>query len=187
MTAKNMKVLAVVAGAAWLIVAGYGAWTSFVDEGDSWKGTYTVFSLALVVAAATTLGLAAQATRGSTRSVLRRVGLGVGGLGVLSAIVAWAVLLWMTVLGLAFVIVAIASGPQVRRTVSMLAAGQLAGIAVLFALLTAEVGRLDDYGDHPAAGGIAIVMTAAVTIAALVALTKAPAPADREPVPAAAV
>jgi hypothetical protein len=184
MTTNNMKVLAVAAGAAWLIVAGYGAWTALVDEGDNWKPTYTVFSVALLVAAVATIGLAAQATRGSSRSVLRRVGLGVGGLGALSAIVAWAVPVWMTILGVALVIVAIASGPQVRRAVSLLAAGQLVGIAVLLALLTAEVGRVDEYGDHPAAGGIAMVVTAAMTIAALVALTRAPA--DRESAPAAA-
>ena len=184
MTTNNMKVLAVAAGVAWLIVAGYGAWTSIVDEGDSWQATYTVFSVALLVAAAATIGLAAQATRGSSRSVLRRVGLGVGGLGILSAIVAWAVPLWMTILGVAFVIVAIASGPQVRRAVTLLAAGQLVGIAVLLALLAAEVGRVDEYGDHPAAGGIAIVVTAAVTIAALVALTRVSS--DREPVSATA-
>jgi len=57
-----------------------------------------------------------------------------------------------------------------------LAAGQLIGMAALFAGIAAEVSEPDSYGDYPAAGGIALIVTAALTIVALVELTRTPAP-----------
>jgi hypothetical protein len=44
-------------------------------------------------------------------------------------------------------------------------------MAVLFAAIAAEVGRQDEWGDYPAAGGIAVVVVAAITIMALLGLT----------------
>jgi hypothetical protein len=54
----------------------------------------------------------------------------------------------------------------------MLAAGQLAGLASLAAGIAAEVGERDSYGDYPAAGGIALIVTAAVTILAIVDVSR---------------
>lgn len=91
-----------------------------------------------------------------------------GGLGcALAVVAAWALPAWMTLLGVGFAVVAAASDPSRRRALALLAAGQLAGIAVLIAAIKAEVGQPDDYGDYPAAGGIAVIVVAAVTIIAL--------------------
>jgi hypothetical protein len=42
----------------------------------------------------------------------------------------------------------------------------------LVAGIAAEVGSRDEYGDFPAAAGIALIVTAAVTVLALVDLTR---------------
>ena len=42
----------------------------------------------------------------------------------------------------------------------------------MFAGIVAEVGRQDEYGDYPAAGGIALAVTATLTIIALGELTR---------------
>jgi hypothetical protein len=102
-------------------------------------------------------------------------GLIVSGVGVVATLVAWALPLWMTLLGAGFAMVAVASAPSERRVVTLLAAGQLIGMAALFVAIAAEVGEPDSYGDYPAAGGIALIVTAVLTIAALVELTRTPA------------
>ena len=52
----------------------------------------------------------------------------------------------------------------------------IAVMAALFTGAAAEVGQPDDYGDYPAAGGIALIVTAVVTIGALMQLARNPAP-----------
>jgi hypothetical protein len=176
-----MRKFTLVAGLAWLIVAGYGLLELAAEDGDDWSVSYAVFSLALVVGVALTLVAAARSTRDSARPRLRAVGLGVAGLGGAAAIVgAWALPLWMTVLGVGFATITVACEPGERRAVGLLAAAQLVGLAVLFAGLIAEVGRRDEWGDHPMAGGIALIVTAALAIAGLVELTRD----DRTAVPA---
>jgi hypothetical protein len=49
--------------------------------------------------------------------------------------------------------------------VAALAAAQLLGLAALFIGITAEVGRVDEYGDYPAAFGIGLMVAAVATIA----------------------
>jgi hypothetical protein len=143
-----------------------------VDEGSDWELTYTFFSLALLVGAAASVRIAMLASRRSARPRLRMVGLAVSGLGGAAALVAWALPLWMTVLGVGFAMIAVASEPHQRRAVALLAAGQLTGLAVLFAGISAEVGRRDEWGDYPAAGGLALVVVAAITVYAVFGLAK---------------
>ena len=107
---------------------------------------------------------------------MRTAGLIVSGVGVAATIVAWALPLWMTLLGVGLAMVASASAPRERRTVALLAAGQLIGMAALVAGIVAEVGQPDEYGDYPAAGGIALIVTAVVTIGALIELARTSAP-----------
>lgn len=167
MTARAMRALTLFAGFAWLAIASYGIGSAMIDVGDDWELTYMLFSLALLVGAALVVTVVARLTRESSRPGLRMVGLIVCSLGVVSSIVAWALPLWMTLLGLGFAMLAIASGPRERRAVALLAAGQLVGLVVMFAGIAAEVGRQDEWGDYPAAGGIAVVVTAALTVIAL--------------------
>jgi len=168
-----MRTLTLVAGFAWLVVAGYGVRSATVDDDGDWGLTYLVFTLALLVGVALSVTVATLATRQSDRPRLRMVGLVVGSLGgVASLVAAWALPLWMTVLGVGFAMVAVASGPRQRRPLTLLAAGQLVGIAVLFAGIAAEVGRRDYWGDYPVAGGVAVAVVAATTIIALLGLTR---------------
>ena len=172
MSRSAVRTITLVAGAAWLVVAGSGIVDGLVDYGDSWAAPYTVFMLALVVGATLTIAAGAESTRESPRPRLRMAGLGVCALGALASVVgAWALPLWMTILGAGFALLAAAAGPAARRPLALLAAGQLAGIAVLIAGITAEVGRADEYGDYPLAGGIAVVVVAVTAIVALMTLT----------------
>jgi hypothetical protein len=56
--------------------------------------------------------------------------------------------------------------------VALLSAAPLLGMAVLFLGIAVEVGRQDEYGDHPVAFGIGALVTAAATVAALVELDR---------------
>jgi MFS family permease len=166
--------LAVIAGLAWLAVAGYGYQATSVESGDDWEGPYMLFTVTLLVGAVLAVVAAAWLSRQGGRRRLRTAGLIVSGVGVAATIVAWALPLWMTVLGIGFAMIAVASGPRERRAVAVLAAGQLVGLVALFIGIAAEVGDPDSYGDYPAAGGIALIVTAFLTIAAMVQLTRTP-------------
>ena len=171
MSRGAMRRMAGVAGAAWLVVAGAELVHGLVDYGDGWEVPYTVFVLALAVGATLTLAVGAEATRESARPRLRMAGLAVSALGAVAAFIgAWALPLWMTLLGGGFAVLAAAAGPAQRRPLALLAVGQLAGIAVLIAAIEAEVGRADEYGDYPLAGGIALLVVAATAIVALLTL-----------------
>jgi hypothetical protein len=54
----------------------------------------------------------------------------------------------------------------------LLAGAQLLGMAFLFAGMAAEVGRVDEYGDYPAAFGIGLAVTAVATIVSLYLLDR---------------
>ena len=142
-----------------------------VDDGDGWELPYTVFMLALMVGATLTIAVVAEATHESSRPRLRIAGLAVSALGALACIVAWAFPLWMTILGGGFAMLAFAAAPAQRRPLALLAAGQLAGVAVLIAGIEAEVGPAGENGDYPLAGGIAVLVVAVTAIVALLALT----------------
>ena len=52
------------------------------------------------------------------------------------------------------------------------AVAQLLGMTTMFIGLTAELGRRDEYGDYPAAFGIGLVVTAAITLLSLYQLDR---------------
>jgi len=171
MTTRALRGLLVAAGVAWLAVAGYGLRDVVSGSDDGWQLTYALYSIALVVGGALTLAAAAQVSAGSQRPRLRTGGLVVGGLGCIFAVIAaWAVPVWMTLLGVGLALVASTTDAAHRRGLVLSAGGQLLGIVVLIALIQAEVGRVDEYGDYPAAGGIALIVVAAAAIAGLAAL-----------------
>ena len=173
MTLGTKRMLAVIAGVAWLVVAAYGV---LAIRGEDSDGPYVLLAIGLIVGATLAVMAAAWLTQQGGRRRLRTAGLIVSAVGVAATLVAWALPLWMTVLGVGFAMVAVASAPRERRVVGLLAAGQLVGMAALFAGIAAEVGEPDSYGDYPAAAGIALIVTAAVTIVAMVELTRTPAP-----------
>jgi hypothetical protein len=171
MSRSAVRRMTLVAGAAWLLIAGSELIHGLVDYGDSWEAPYILFMLALAVGATLTIATVAQVTSESARPRLRMAGLAVCALGAVAGLgVAWALPLWMTILGAGFAMVAFAADPAQRRPLALLAAGQLAGVAALVACIEAEVGRVDEYGDYPLAGGIAVVVVAVTAIAALLTM-----------------
>lgn len=172
MTTRGARTLTLVGTVAWLVVAGYGVRSAVAEDDHGWELTYTVFSVALLVGVVASVRIATLATRQSGRPRLRLVGLVISGLGGVAAVVAWALPLWMTILAVGFAVLTVASGSHQRRAVALMAAGQLVGLAVMFVGIAAEVGRRDEWGDYPAAGGIAVVVVALMTIIALFVLAR---------------
>ena len=172
-----MRRVSVLGGCAWLGVAGYGISTATTESGDGWEVGYALFTVALLLGAASTVLIAAAASRQGNRPRLRIAGLVVSGMGCAVAVLAaWALPVWMILLGAGFALVGVAAGSVRARLLAVLAAAQLGAIAVLIAGIEAEVGRRDEWGDYPAAAGIALVVVASITVAAIVALARS---ADR--------
>ena len=178
MANDGRRILSLVAGLAWLGVAAYGFSETRADGGDG-HWSYLAFNLALVIGSVLIVAAASWASQEGGRRGLRRAGLIVSCVGVAATLVAWALPLWMSVIGIGLAMVAIATA---RRDVALLAVGQVAGIAALLLGIAAEVGEPDGYGDYPAAVGIALIATAAITIVALVDFARG---AARHPAPSA--
>jgi MFS family permease len=173
MKANVLRRVSVLGGCAWLGVAAYGISTAMTESGDGWRVGYALFTVALLLGAASTVLIVAVASRHGNRPRLRMAGLVVSGLGCgVAAVGAWALPVWMTLLGVGFALVGVAAGSVRRRLLGVLAAAQLMAIAVLIAGIEAEVGPRDEWGDYPAAGGIALVVMASITLAAIVTLTR---------------
>ena len=173
METSVLRRVSVLAGSAWLGVAGYGISRAIAESGDGWSVAYTLFTAALLVGAGSTLIIAAVVSRQGDRPRLRMAGLVVSGLGCAVAVVgAWALPVWMTLLGAGFAIVGVAAGSTRGRLLAVLAAAQLTSIVVLIGGIEAQVGRRDEWGDYPAAGGMALVVVASITIAAIVTLSR---------------
>ncbi|HEX7276152.1 MAG TPA: hypothetical protein VF244_02150 [Acidimicrobiales bacterium] len=186
MTTKASRTLILLAGMAWLVIGGGGVMEAMRGGEENWELHYLVFSTALLLAAVASVAVAVQATSGGGgggRPRLRIGGLAVCGLGCLACVVAWALPLWMGLLGIGFALLAVASSSRPRRALTILAIGQLGAIAVLIAGIEAQIGRVDEYGDYPAAGGLALVFLAAVTLVGLYQLSRATAVTVDEPRP----
>ena len=172
MTTRMVRAMAAMAGLAWLVVGAVEVRSAFVDDGDEWELAYMIFSAALLLAATVTVALVAGVTEANNHRWLRAAGLAIAGVGCLSAIVAWALPLWMTLLGGGLAVVAFASTPPQRRGIATLAGAQLMGMAVLIGAIEGQVGRRDEHGDYPAATGIALTVTAVLVIVALFQLAR---------------
>jgi hypothetical protein len=174
MTRFTVRPLIALAALGWVVIGGHGLWTIVVEEssGDDWEIRYLVSSIALFVASLLTLVVLWRATSDGARSPMRVVGLAVTSLGVLSTVVAWALPLWMTLLAVGYGLLFVSMGQSRLRPVVLLAGAQLLGMAFLFAGMAAEVGRVDEYGDYPAAFGIGLAVTAVATIVSLYLLDR---------------
>jgi hypothetical protein len=176
--ARTMRTLTWMGGFAWLVVAAYGVRTTVVDGDRDWKQAYAVFGVALFVAAAISVTVAARVSRHCHRPRLRYAGIVVSSVGVVASVVAWALPLWMTMLGVGLAMITAASDRRERRRLAALAAGPLVGLALLIAGIAVEVGRRDEWGDYPVAAGLALIVTALVAIVALFELGRC---FEREP------
>src|SRR5690349_10099873 len=116
MQTRTRRILAVVAGAGWLVVGGYGLRSMLVGPSDDWAVPYTTFTLGLLVATVLTVTMAAAAQRGERRRLLQIATLVPCVLGAAAtALVAWALPLWMTLIGVGLVLMAVASATDRRR------------------------------------------------------------------------
>lgn len=182
MKTDMLRPVGILGGCAWLGVGGYGISSAVVESGDHWRVGYALFTAALLVGALCTVLIVAIATREVSRPRLRMAGLVVSGIGCAAALVlAWALPLWMAFLGLGFALVGVAAGPGRGRVLAVLAAAHPIAVAVLIAVAEAEIGRTGEWGDHPAAGGIALVVVAAITVAAILKLIATPDPVATVP------
>jgi len=161
------------AAVAWIVVGGYGVWEIVAeDSGEDWETPYAIFSIALLLGTLLAVAAVWIASRHGGRSPMRRVGLGVCAVAVLSTVAAWALPLWMTLSAVGYALIAAAGVPPWRRAVALLSAAQALGMAALFLGIAVEVGRQDEYGDHPVAFGIGTLATAVATVGALVQLDR---------------
>ncbi len=174
MTRNNFRALCSLAAVGWLLVAGSGARMTIVeDAGDDWQIPYLVFAVGLVIAAALTTAAVWTASLGEASSRRGWIGLGVCSLGVLlSMAAAWAIPVWMALYAVGFALVAAFGSKPWRRAVYLLSGSQILGMAVMFAGIAAELGSADEYGDHPAAFGLGLIVTAAGTVGSLFELDR---------------
>lgn len=175
MSTRALRTMTGIAAGAWLVVVACGLGEAMAGDGDgNWETWYTIFTVALVLGVTLTALVVAGLTEVAQRPRLRTAGLAVAALGGVASVVgAWALPLWMALLGGGFAMVA-AAVPGRRRPLALLAGGQLAGIVVLIAGIEAQVGRRNEWGDYPLAAGIALGVVAVATIAALVGLVAEP-------------
>ena len=181
MPTSTLRSLTALAALAWIVVGGYGMWEVLAeDSGDNWETPYAIFGIALLLGTLLSVAAVWLVGRHEDRSAMRTAGFVVLALAVVSTLAAWALPLWMTLSALGYALVAGAGAAPWRRAVGLLGLAPLLGMAALFIGIAAEVGSQDEYGDHPAAFGIGTIVTAAVTVAALVQLRRTPLvqPAD---------
>lgn len=175
MDRNSVRMVAAGAILGWIGVGTYGVWQIADEEsGEGWERPYVMFAVALILATALTLVAGWTASRDTARPTLRRCGVGVGALALASAFVAaWALPLWMTLIAVSLVLFAVAAPPDMRPALGVLAAAQIAGMAVTYVAVIAEVGRQDSYGDYPAAFGVGLVVTAVLSALGLATFARA--------------
>lgn len=177
---RSTQPTALLAAASWLVVGGHGAREA--AEAGGWLASYHLFAVALAVASVFTVAAVGSSTGPPARPRLHTAGLAVAGFGVVTTLMAWALPLWMVVLGAGVALIAAATSRRERAATIALAVAPFVGLATLIVAIEAEVGSPDEYGDYPAAIGIALVVTALGMIGSLLAFARrvhaTPAAAD---------
>lgn len=156
---------ALLAGGCWLLTAIVGANDARVDDGE-WESAYLLYSTFLMLAAVFTLVTVLLNPQPSRLRGLWIAGTAVGVLGLLSAVVAWALPLWMVTIAVGYLLLAAADQDRPGPLLA-LAGAQFAGLIVTIVAIEAETGPADSYGDYPYASAWGIATTALLTCAAL--------------------
>jgi hypothetical protein len=165
------RLLVSVAVLGWVGVGAYGVWEMAAEEaGDAWQRPYLFFTVSLVLAVGATTAVARSYLEPLDRPRLRVIGSGVAALAVASAMVAWAIPLWATLLALSCVLAAIGAQRPARAGLVLLVAAPVVGMAGMFLASAAELGREDSYGDYPAAFGVGNATIAAGCLIGLAVL-----------------
>jgi hypothetical protein len=158
---------ALVAGGLWFASAAFYVATSEFDVGDDGMRTYAVY--AAMVLAASVLGLLAMVGVSKRLGGLGRsgmAGLVITGVGVAAAgIIAWALPLWMGLMGLGMLMFGLA----VLRTTAapkwgtlLVSSGFVIGVITFIIANAAKVGDRDVWGDYPTAWTISAVVGMAI-------------------------
>ena len=133
MTTTSLRNLRLAAAVAWLAVGACGVWELLVESGDDWELSYTIYTAVLCLGTAFTVVWLASVL---ARRGLRVAALAVAGLGAAATFVgAWALPLWMSLLGVGLTLLALATSGPARRTITILAAAQFLGMATQFGTL----------------------------------------------------
>lgn len=139
---------------------------------DNWAGPYALFSLLLLLAAATSAGaITAYTSTPKDRSVPRVAAIALAILAVASTIVAWAFVVWSVLLAAAYGALA-ATGPRQRRDAGWLSAALLAGLAVALVGVWGKLGSPGEYNDYSDAQGWGVTTACALATATLCVLTR---------------
>lgn len=186
------RLLGSVAALGWLGVATYGIWEMAGEEaGDGWQRPYMLFTASLALAVGATTALAWTYLEPLGRPRLRMAGAVVAVLAAASAMVAWAIPLWATLLAVSCVLAAAGAQRGTRSGLVVLAAAPVLGMTAMFVASAAELGREDSYGDYPAAFGVGNTTIAAGSLIGLAVLglrkrrpASEPAPQQRRRSPA---
>lgn len=150
---KRAGLMALIASAFWIVVAAADLFMA--GDGDTWQVYYTVMSVAALVASVLgVIVMVAINKRLGGLGALGLVAIGLMCLGAVASIVAWAVFLWMTIQGLAWLVfgIAVLRSGIAPRTPTVLASGGFVVGSIVFIVANAlEVGWQDSYGDYPVA------------------------------------
>jgi hypothetical protein len=152
--------ISLVAAGLWLIAAV----TYFLmilrddDQGNGWQVYYAIFSAALLAAGVlTVLTMIGVSRRSGGLGIAGMIGLVIAGLGVASSILAWAIPMWMGLLGIGLLVfggAALNNGTAPKRSTLLASSGFIIGVITFTILNLAKVGPVDSYGDRPVAWGI---------------------------------
>jgi hypothetical protein len=148
------------AGGLWLIAAVVYVLMILRDdaEANGWQVFYAIFTVALLAAGVlTVLAMIGVSRRSGGLGIPGMIGLAIASLGVLASIIAWAVPLWMGLLGIGLLVfggAALNNGVAPKRSTMLASSGFIIGVILWVALNATKIGAVDSYGDYPVAWAI---------------------------------
>lgn len=140
---------------------------------DDWEGAYAMFSVILLLAAAsTTFAIVQYTSEQGSRPATRLAAMALAILGTVSTVVAWAFPLWAVLLAAGYVALAATGAPH-RRRAGWLGGALLAGLAVAIVALSAELGPAGEHNDYSEgqSWGITVACVLTATVLAVLART----------------
>lgn len=191
--------LALASAIGWVLVPVLMLASDLTDQATgSWEGApqrlfMTGMSVMMLSAVLAAVVVVAMVQRHGGLGIVGNLGIGLAVVGALATFVAWFYPGWGSLIGLGAVIMAIAMwrrsiAPQ-RSTIAFGLAWPLAGVTG-FVLRLLEVGRVDEWGDYPAAwlGGLAVgCVLFAAALAGLGRWLRSEEPVTEEAIQAAAL
>ena len=173
----RFNVVAIIAGLLWLVVPVAWSTASILDRTRNWEGSPQLFWMfgwmALMMAGALTLWIIVRRfDRDRNSSSFVAAAFVIYGLGLAASVVAgWALVVWMTLYGVALLMFARDMG-SLRRFFQFIGGAMLAGVVAQFVLTAMKVGTPDSYGDYPVAWTTATYVATVAAAAGLYAASR---------------